>query len=1024
MVESVAEKKKVITPNKAQQKCIDTIEGKILVLAGPGTGKTFTVIHRISEMLKKGIKPETILCLTFSDAAASEMRHRIIKEIGFLAASVNIYTYHSFCNEILKQYPEEFGLSPDIKLITDTVKRELMIETVDESNIEAFVADRGGKYYYLSTFISAVEKIKSKRIDQKTYFEALHINPKFIRAKEILEAEIADREANGKTKNKTRYEKLDKINKNIQKAEEIWRIFETYSRKMIENNYIDFADMINLVIDKFNSDEEFLSKISSKYEYFLVDEYQDTNDLQNAILFALLSVKDNPNVFVVGDDDQIIYGFQGANSENIENFLKKYPDTEVICLTENNRSTQTILDMSYQLLIQDKTRLEANPIFKKYMITKSLTAKNPEIIAKEKKVRRWQFGELTQEYNYIVEDIVNLVKQNPEMKLSQIAIISKKKRELRMFSEMLKAHNIPTQLSEGVNIFSIKSSNVTYFYMKALNNQVLCSDKLFGLLLAKPFEISLKDYNKLLKEHKRSCRENNDFITNMEKLSGWDDEKKIKTFLNTFRELKTFASANNLRNTVIEILNKTGILEYFFKCPENRLENILGIKKLIDEATDLMGLDLSATLNDFIEKLDYCKDNNIELTTEKSNVVQNAVQLVTYHASKGREFEHVYLPNLLSQNWEAFSMPTEYKLVTEGLDSKDIEEVEEIENIKKDSELIKQLFVGITRAKYDLVISSSEADNGKLKTVTKYLEPLNDFDFENQEFEYKEDDYVTEFYKSVSKDTTNHRMLLEQELKDRAKNITLSPSLINSYKSCPREFFYKSVLGIDLEDVDWDAANYGSAIHEVLQKSAEAVISGGEYLTKEEAVEMFKKLMDREIFKSKTDKETYIKRGLGVFENYYPHFCETPKSILYAVEDKFDGVSFGSEMLNGKIDRIEKLSDGTYALYDYKTSSPTSKNQYREGGQREDYYNQLCCYKYAFEKKTGVKVSQVGVIYVENHTKSVILELTEEDMKYIEALVIDTYKNIRSLNFEVPASIADKACAWCGYKELCKLDVI
>ena len=154
--------KKAIIPNAAQQRCIDTINGQILVLAGPGTGKTFTVIHRISAMLQKGIEPEKILCLTFSDAAASEMRHRIIKEIGFLAASVNIYTYHSFCNEILKHYPEEFGLSPDIKLVTETVKRELMMESIDEADLKSFVADRGGKYYYLGTFIDTVEKIKSK----------------------------------------------------------------------------------------------------------------------------------------------------------------------------------------------------------------------------------------------------------------------------------------------------------------------------------------------------------------------------------------------------------------------------------------------------------------------------------------------------------------------------------------------------------------------------------------------------------------------------------------------------------------------------------------------------------------------------------------------------------------------------------------------------------------------------------------------------------------------------------------------
>jgi len=1006
-----------IKPNIAQQKCIDKIEGKILVLAGPGTGKTFTVIHRISAMLKQGISADKILCLTFSDAAASEMRHRIIKEIGFLAASVNIYTYHSFCNEILKNYPEEFGLSPDIKLITETIKRELMIEAIDEANLEYFVADRGGKYFYLGTFISSVEKIKSKRISKHEYFEAFHTNPNLIRAKEALEFEIAEREAKGNTKNTTRYKELDKINKNIEKAKEIWTIYELYSQKMITNNYIDFADMINLVIDKFNDDNKFLETISNKYDYFLVDEYQDTNDLQNNILFSLLKIKESPNIFVVGDDDQIIYGFQGANSQNIENFLNTYPDTEVICLIENNRSTQTILDMSYLLLKQDNTRLETNPIFKDYSITKSLTAQNRSIIEKEQQVRRWQFGEVTQEYNFIVDDIIKILKTNQELKLSDIAIISKKKKELKLFADLLKAHNIPTQLSEGTNIFSIKSSIVAYFYLKALNNQVLASDKLFGLLLTKPFDISLKDYNKLLKEHKRSGRNNNDFITNMELLSDWDDAPKINSFLRTFKELKQFIATNNLRNIVIEVLNKTGILDYFFKSPENRLENILGIKKIIDEATDLMGLDSASTLNDFINRLDYCKENDIELTTEKSTVIQNAIQLLTYHASKGREFGHVYLPNLLSQNWENFSMPTEYKLITEEVN-------EEQDVLKKDSELIKQLFVGITRAKYALTISHSEAENGKIKTVTKYLDALSNFNFDKKEFEYKEDDYITEYYKSISKETVNHREILIHELKDRVSNIILSPSSLNAYKTCPRDFFYKLVLGINLNEADWDAANYGSAIHEILEKSAESVLNGGNYYSKEEAIALFLKRVDTECFKSQADKDNFIKRGLSVFENYYPHFCQTPKEMLYAIEDKFDGVNFSGELLNGKIDRIERLSDGTFALYDYKTSSPISKNQYKVGGSREDYYNQLCCYKYAFEKKTGQKVSKVGVIYVENHTKSVELELGQEDMDYIEQLVISTYNDIRNLKFEVPNTTDEKTCNWCCYKDLCKLDVI
>lgn len=144
--------------------------------------------------------------------------------------------------------------------------------------------------------------------------------------------------------------------------------------------------MINLVLTSFEEDSQFLSEVSNKYKYFLVDEYQDTNDLQNQIIFNLLDGNDETNIFVVGDDDQIIYGFQGAKSDNIENFLTKYPNTTVICLEENNRSTQTILDFSNLIVNQDENRLENNLYFKeKYNISKKLTAKNPKIIVKDKK---------------------------------------------------------------------------------------------------------------------------------------------------------------------------------------------------------------------------------------------------------------------------------------------------------------------------------------------------------------------------------------------------------------------------------------------------------------------------------------------------------------------------------------------------------------------------------------------------------------------------------------------------------------
>ena len=519
-------------PNERQQMCIDTIDGKIMVLAGPGTGKTFTVTKRISSMIEKGIKPETILCLTFSDAAASEMKGRLSSEIGILASNVNIYTYHSFCNEIIKMYPDKFGISADISLVNATLERELMVQTIDEVVPKVFVADRGGKYFHIPTFLKAISKLKAQRVNKEDYLANIQTNPNLVPQILKLREEIEEKQKKGDTRYKGRLTEIANIEENIEKAKELWTIYEVYSRKMIENKLIDFADMINLVIDKFEQDNSFLMEVSSRFKYFMVDEYQDTNDLQNKILFDLLDSNEYKNVFVVGDDDQIIYGFQGANSENVDNFLKKYSDTKVICLVENNRSTQSVLDLSYRVVTQDATRLEDNPLFKAHNIEKKLVAKNPKVIEKEQPIKRWQFGELIQEYNYIADDIEKLINSDScpidektgEKKLSEIAIISTKKSELKEFENRLKSKNIPCQLNEGSDIFKIRSVITAYFYMKVLNNQVYDSDKLFGLLLTEPFCLNLNDYIKLKNEFKRQSIENNDFIANMKKLSSWADE--------------------------------------------------------------------------------------------------------------------------------------------------------------------------------------------------------------------------------------------------------------------------------------------------------------------------------------------------------------------------------------------------------------------------------------------------------------------------------------------------------------------
>ncbi len=1012
-----------IKPNEKQQLAIDTINGQVMMLAGPGTGKTFTLIERVKNMLENGIDPSSILCLTFSDAAATEMRQRLIKNIGVKASAVEVYTYHSFCNDVIRTNPSQFDMAGNVKLISDTEKIKLIKECIDELNLKVFVPKRSDRYYYAADFVKYAEKIKSKRFHSKEEYEAYKYSNEELQPRiEELKSEIYEREQRGETRNKGRYDEIAKIEEKIAKALELWDIYELYSTKMLENNLIDFSDMINYVLDAFDEDKAFLKEVSKKYKYFLVDEYQDTNEAQNAIIFNLLEGNPEKNIFVVGDDDQIIYSFQGAKTDTLENFLDLYPDTEVICLTENNRSTKSILDFSYALIDTDKTRLEHNPKYAQKGIIKKLDAVNPKVTPLDTKVRRLHFGQAMQEMNFIVDEIDKLVKSDKCPKdddgnkcYSKISVICKKRSELHTYAELLKSNNIPFQIDEGKNIFTIRSSILLYFYMKALNNYLMSSDKLFGILLSEPFKINLKDYNKILHEkHLYRKDESSDFITLMNKLGDWEEPEKIKNFLSTFYDLQRFAQEHSLRSTVIEILNRTGMLEYFHSLDDCRMENLMGIKAVIEEAGNFESSDSTVNLGDFINYLDDCWVNNIDISTDKDNGVQNAIQLTTYHGSKGREFDYVYLPNLVANKWEDFKNPREYKFIF------DIP----ISEQQKDSELLRLLFVGITRAKYALTISFADRCDGKETYVTKYLEGFADYDFDSQNYECSDEEAMNEFVRFISKDVYDNRTAFISQIKERISKLELSPSRLNDYIGCPRKFFYTKILGIDVEESDWDSANYGSVIHDILYKSVVRAKDEGKYPEISEIYAQFDKAMEDSKFTSEAQQERFERLGKQVIESYYPHFSNFPVSAIEAVESEFGGLEIAGHTITGKIDRIEVNKDGTYRLCDYKTSKPVSSAQISKDGSKSDYYNQLCFYKYAYEKIKGKSVADAGIIYVEDHTKNVFKPLGDEDMEYIENKIKEVLSNIDQMKFDPVKENPEGACKFCAYKQLCRLDLI
>ena len=1012
-----------VNPNEKQQECIDNINGKYLVLAGPGTGKTFTMIQRIKSMIERGIDAEKILCLTFSDAATNEVRVRLEKELQQSAIDVNVYTYHGFCNDIITENPSEFELYENFKVIPPAVSVSLLRECIEEINSKVYRTKRNDPYYYINDIKKGIDAIKSNRLTKENFFNNIETNPDWKPQLIALQNELKLLAEQNKKIPQRVSGGIETLEKKIAKAEELWKFYKLYKSKMEDQHYVDFNDMINFVLDKFETEPAFLSQIANKYEYILVDEYQDTNRNQNEIVFKLTKALESENVFVVGDDDQIIYTFQGARLDTIEKFLEEFPDTKVICLKENMRSTQTILDTARKVVQQDAKRLEVNPKFEQYGIDKSLVAKNEKVIVKDKRVRLYGYADILQEFQEIVDEIEQIVNskdcpvdENGNKNLSEIAIITRGNAELSSFAEMLKEKNIPAELKEGKNIFYIKSSITLYYYMQLLINPELHSDKFFKLVLSRPFNIHPKDYETIYNQ-KSYYKSFVDMIKGVNK-EEFIEPDKIEKFLKIFEHLSAYKTNETLKNVVLEIIGKTGLADYYINSDINRIENISGLKKLIDEAVDFSNLHKKISLEEFVEYLEMCIQDEIEIKTDKAPLAMNAIQLTTYHSAKGREFEYVYMPILKSKDWESSSRSVKPIVPLDISEYKTEDELKEL----KLADAIRLIYVGMTRAKHTLRLSFPKIIDGKAQTLTRLIGNIEaDFEREQEPFIYDNESFWQERTKSLLKSDYDYEKDFCSMVDKKLEGKSFSPSSINTYLKCPRQYFYNYILDLSSKDGNPDAMSYGTAVHAACEFAVNFAKEKNEYPTKEEFINSFKQELNKQPMSSYKQRENYLVRGENALNEYYVQLCNTPVKNLYATEKKvlleIDGIKF-----KGIIDRIDKNDDGSYTIYDYKTGSAKNEKVICLEGEHEDYYNQIGLYKYYFEKDLDAKVKETIFIFPEEFTKNFTLNLTNEDCDSIVSKFKNAISDIKSYKFE--PSNNDDVCKLCQFKDFCRLDIL
>ena len=344
------------TLNPEQRLAVDTIEGPVMVIAGPGTGKTQILSARIGKILNDtDALPENILCLTYTDAGVVAMRKRLLQFIGADAYKVNIYTFHAFCNDVIQD-----NLSLFEKTALDAISELESIELFTDL-INGFAKDnplkryRGDVYYEINNLRNLFSTMKKEGwtpfyihecIDH--YLEDIETRDEFVYKKAYKQFKAGD----------VKQSKVDEEHAKMAKLRAAVDEYEKYQEMMRKRNRYDFDDMINWVIKAFENQLFLLQNYQEKFLYLLVDEYQDTSGTQNKIVVLLMAYWDVPNVFVVGDDDQSVYRFQGANVENMLAFAKRYEsDLLKVVLTNNYRSTQPILDISKTLIERNQERL-------------------------------------------------------------------------------------------------------------------------------------------------------------------------------------------------------------------------------------------------------------------------------------------------------------------------------------------------------------------------------------------------------------------------------------------------------------------------------------------------------------------------------------------------------------------------------------------------------------------------------------------------------------------------------------------
>ena len=1015
---------KIYSALNAQQKvAVDTIEGPVMVIAGPGTGKTQILSARIGKiLLETDTSPENILCLTYTDAGAVAMRKRLLGFIGPDAYKVNIYTFHAFCNDIIQENLSLFEKN-SLDPISDLEKIDLFKQLIDgfEKN-NPLKRYRGDVYFEINNLQQLFSSMKKEGwtpefISDKinAYLNDLPNREEFVYKRAYKQFKAGDLKENKIV------EEQEKMGKLLAAVNE----FPNFQQLMRRRNRYDFDDMINWVIKAFEENPTLLSRYQEQFLYILVDEYQDTSGTQNRLVELLINYWEQPNIFVVGDDDQSIYRFQGANVENMLGFANRYQDDLVkIVLTNNYRSTQPILDISKTLIDRNEERL----IKQIEGLSKTLKASNNDLQSITEFPVINEYESVRQEMIAICLQVQSLL--DAGVLPGRIGIIYKENKYGEALTQFLKQRKIAVYSKRNLNILEIPLAKKIILFLKYLAAELDTAfggeEMLFEILHFDWFNIppiQIATLSSLVADRKFGENKTSLRKQIFEKANGpasdlFSTATPAGLIIASKAVEKLIADVSNctLINLFENLIRDTQLLSWIMLSEEKHwhLQVLSGLFEFIKEEA---GRNPTLSLDQLVNIFSLMEKEDLALPLVQVSGSDKGVNLLTAHGSKGLEFEQVFFAGCNASNWEKKRKPGGGYSFPDTLFQSQPKQSEE-------EELRRLFYVAITRAELKLSISYSKYRNdGKALEPSMFIAEIQDIHALPIQQIALDTTVLSEFaLVQFEEEQAPEIEKVEAEFIDRIlEKFVMNVTALNNYLKCPLQFYFQNLVRVPSGKSE--ATEFGSAVHFALEKLFSKMQTNDRFPELAEFINDFEWYMHRH--RESFTREEFNRRkeyGQEVLTNYYNKYLASWNKIV-AVERTIRNVVVAGVPLKGKLDKLE-FDGKSVNVVDYKTGDIEKAKKklnppHEEDPNGGDYWRQAVFYKILvdnYEQKNWQVVS-TEFDFIEPDKKKQFrkekIVIQEADITTVKQQIQTVWKKIQDR--ELYTGCGKKECHWCNF---------